>query len=164
MQAAALLAAFLAIILFVAAYQGTANINALATQVENDVFSSNGSTGFLVWAGAIALLAVIGSVLKIPRATKLFMALVIAVYFLKNGNGFFSSFTSAFMSAQKSAAASATVAGEGSPETSTGLAEAGSSSTANNVATSTAATAQSSFTPSTFLGNVVSGLGSGKVV
>ena len=86
------------------------NTGQVAAQVEQDLLGSNGQTSFLLWIGAIIFLAVVGAVLHIPRASKLFIALVIAVFVLKQ-NGLWSNALSAFSQVQAPAPAPTAVTG-----------------------------------------------------
>jgi len=156
MPGVALLAAFVAIMLFVAAYQGTSNLNGLAKQLDQDIFGAGtGSTGFLLWAGIIGFIAVMGSVLHMSRAAKLFMTLIIVVYLLKNGNGFFSQLQTAFAGA--SPGSTATTAGEGQAVTGGDVATGPATTTAQNVQVASAAATSPGLSASGILQGVITG-------
>ncbi len=67
---------------------GLAGINgqlpALGAQVKKDLLAQGGQVGFIEWAGAILGVSIITKNLDMPEAGKLFMALIVIVYLLKN--------------------------------------------------------------------------------
>jgi hypothetical protein len=56
----------------------------LGTQINRDLFGQNGQGGFLEWLLAIAVIAAIFKMVDLPGAGKLFVALVIVAYVIKN--------------------------------------------------------------------------------
>jgi type III secretory pathway component EscV len=95
----------LAIIFVVTAIKG--NQNDVATQFNSDI---TGSGGFFVWVGALLLIAVGGRLLGVPKAGKVLIILIIAVYVISQ-NGVFSKLSKSLSSAQAPAPATTTSAG-----------------------------------------------------
>ena len=84
----------------VTAFRGT--YAQLGTLVANDF---TGSNSFLVWLGAILAIGLIGYIPGLEKPSRLMIALLLLVVFLKNG-GFFDKFKQAVSSAQPTAATS----------------------------------------------------------
>lgn len=62
-----------------------------------------GSGSFLYWFAAIAIIGLIGYAPGFEKPSRYLMALILLVFFLKNGTGFWSQFTSAINNPQPSA-------------------------------------------------------------
>jgi hypothetical protein len=73
------------VILIVSAIRNTTG--SLATHISQDF-----NSGFLAWLGAILLIGMVGYLPKMQTISRLFLALVVLVLFLKQGTGFFESF------------------------------------------------------------------------
>lgn len=84
------------------------NFSAVAHQLDVDLLgepSANGTpagASFLLWIGAILFIAVVGKILNIPTASKLFMVLILCVYLVSNA-GVFAQFDQAFAQVQSPA-------------------------------------------------------------
>lgn len=70
-------------VLIDSAVKGTST--ALFTQIKQDTFPAQG-TGFFTWAGSIAVIGLIGYVPSLKSLSNWFLALVIVVLLLKEGN------------------------------------------------------------------------------
>jgi len=114
------------------------NTAQVASQLNSDL---TGSGSFLLWIGALVFLAVAGNVLNMPRATKMFMGLILAVFVLQQ-QGLWAQFSSAF--SNLSAPAASTTAAVGQTVTASGQPAAVASTPAAS-ATPPPATAASPF-------------------
>jgi hypothetical protein len=87
MPVALLILGFLAIM---TALKG--NTSQVISTVTGDL---TGSGSFLLWIGSIIFIAVAGKIMNIPRASKLFIGLIVLVYFISN-SGVFTQLETAF--------------------------------------------------------------------
>ena len=124
--------AIIGLALAVTAYNNTTS--ALFGQLESDVFGSGSGSGFLVWAGAIIFLSVAGNVLGIPKASKLFIILVLVVFILQQ-QGLWNNFEAAFTSTTSPGTATAGNTGAAVTSTDTPVATPGVSAAATTAAT-----------------------------
>lgn len=116
--------AFIAILVIglafaIAAYNNTAS--ALWSQLETDVFGSGSGSGFLVWAGAIIFVSILGNVLGIPKTAKLFVILVLVVFVLQQ-QGLWANIQTAFTTTASPGTDSAGNTGQATTATGTAVA------------------------------------------
>lgn len=74
--------AALAVLLILTAIKG--NYPAVGKQFNTTFFGANGQAGFLLWFGSLLGLAFLFRIVRAPKAGELFIALLLAVYFLQN--------------------------------------------------------------------------------
>lgn len=117
MAGVALSTLIIGILLFITFMKG--NYAAVFGQINQDLFGSGSGSGFLVWAAAILAIALLGSILQIPKAAKLFIILIIVVYLIKTPN-LWAQLESGITGAQAAAASPTDTSGTGQAETATG--------------------------------------------